>query len=346
MRQALIASPTRFEVVSAPVPELRDDHEILVRTAVSGICSGDLMPWYLQKKVGTVLGHEVVGYAVEVGREVHHVRPGDLVFLHHHAPCLNCPECQRGAFVHCATWRNSHIDPGGMAEYVRVPAVNARHDCFGVNQLTPEQAVFIEPLACCVKAFRRTPGLDRMVHDTHGVVVGCGVMGLLNLMTARAWEVPLRTAVEPDPWRRELALRCGAQQAYSLEEAATRLQGAADFVVIGPGRPAVIKQALAYVRPGGTALLFTPTATGVETALDLGDLYFREVTLVPSYSCGPQDTLAAYELLLEGKVRPEVMITHRFPLEQMQRAFDTALAGKGTIKVLVTFPEPRRGGSQ
>jgi L-iditol 2-dehydrogenase len=343
MRQALIASPTRFEVVSAPVPELRDDHEILVRTAVSGICSGDLMPWYLQKKVGTVLGHEVVGYAVEVGKRVEHVRPGDLVFLHHHAPCLNCPDCQRGAFVHCATWRNSHIDPGGMAEYVRVPAVNARHDCFAVNQLTAEQAVFIEPLACCVKAFRRIPGLDRMVHDTHGIVVGCGVMGLLNLMTARAWNVPVLTAVEPDPWRRDVALSCGAQHALAPAEAAANLKAAADFVVVGPGHPAVIKQALEYVRPGGTALLFTPTPTGAETALDLGDLYFREVALVPSYSCGPRDTLAAYELLREGKVRPEVLITHRFPLEEMQRAFDTALAGRETVKVLVTFPEPRRG---
>jgi L-iditol 2-dehydrogenase len=342
MRQALIASPTRFEVVSAPVPELQGDDEILVRTAVSGICSGDLMPWYLQKKVGTVLGHEVVGWAVEVGKRVDHVRPGDLVFLHHHAPCLSCPDCRRGAFVHCATWRISHIDPGGMAEYVRVPAINARHDCFAVNRLSAEQAVFIEPLACCVKAFRRIPGWERTVSDTHGVVVGCGVMGLLNLLTARAFKVPVLTAVEPDPCRRAMALRCGARHALAPEEAAANLKGAADFVVVGPGHSAVINQALGYVRPGGTALLFTPTPMGAETALNLGDLYFREVSLVPSYSCGPEDTQGAYELLLHGKVRPEGLITHRFPLEQIQRAFDTALAGREAVKVLVTFPEPQR----
>jgi L-iditol 2-dehydrogenase len=338
MRQGVIVSPTRFEVVSAPVPALQDEHEILVRTAACGICSGDLMPWYLQKKVGTVLGHEVVGRAVEVGRRVDHVRPGDLVFLHHHAPCLNCPDCERGAVVHCATWRNSKIDPGGMAEFVRVPAINAHRDTFAVNDLTVEQAVFVEPLACCVKAFSRVPGWDRLVPDAHGVVVGCGVMGLLNLMVARAWGVRFVTVVEPDPWRRDMALRCGARQALTPEAARSTLRGSADLVVIGPGHPEVINQALAYVRPGGTALLFTPTPAGVVTALDLGDLYFREVSLVPSYSCGPQDTRAAYGLLRERKVRPEVLVTHRFPLDRIQDAFDTALAGGEAIKVLVTFP--------
>src|SRR5438552_3821386 len=88
MKQALIVGPTRFDVTTARVPELREPGEILLRTAACGICSGDLMPWYLAKKVGSVLGHEVVGWAVEVGRDVSHIRVGDLVFAHHHAPCL------------------------------------------------------------------------------------------------------------------------------------------------------------------------------------------------------------------------------------------------------------------
>src|SRR5262249_21799725 len=149
MRQALITAPDRFEVVETPVPRLKGDGEVLVRTAACGICSGDLMPWYLEKKVGTVLGHEVVGWAVEIGKEVTHIRRGDLIFLHHHAPCFDCPECRRGAFVHCPTWRSSRLEPGGMAEWIRVPAENVRGDTFAVSDLTAEQAVFIEPLGCC-----------------------------------------------------------------------------------------------------------------------------------------------------------------------------------------------------
>ena len=333
MRQALIIGPDRFEVTSAPVPECRGDDEVLLRTAACGICSGDLMPWYLAKKVGTVLGHEVVGWAAEVGRRVEHVKPGDLTFVHHHAPCLACPDCARGAFVHCPTWRASRLDPGGMAEFVRVPAANVRGDTFAVNDLATEQAVFLEPLGCCLKALRRLPRLT----GATGTVVGCGVMGLLNLQAARALGAGRLFAVEPDADRRRLALAHGAAEALAPDGAARALAGASDFVIVGPGQPEVVRQALAYVRPAGTALLFTPTPTDVVTALDLGELYFREVSLVPSYSCGPEDTRHAYELLRRGRVRPESLVTHRYRLENIQEAYDTARRGGAALKVLITF---------
>jgi L-iditol 2-dehydrogenase len=341
MRQAVIVGPDRFEVRTAPRPRLQTEGEVLVRTAACGICSGDLMPWYLAKKVGTVLGHEVVGWAAEVGSAVRHIRVGDLVFLHHHAPCLDCPECVRGAHVHCPTWRSSHLDPGGMAECVRVPAANVRADTFAVNDLGVEQALFIEPLGCCVKAFRRLAGCVPLA-GARAAVVGCGVMGLLNLATVRAFGAAEVVAVEPDAARRQAARDGGADVVLTPAEAETALRGTRDYVVIGPGHPEVIRQALAYVRDAGAACLFTPTATGVTTALDLGDLYFREISLVPAYSCGPDDTRRAYDFLREGQVRPERLVTHRFGLEQVQQAYDTARRGGAALKVLVTFdPEAR-----
>jgi L-iditol 2-dehydrogenase len=334
MRQATIAGADRFQIEVVPAPRLHAEGEILVRTAASGICSGDLMPWYLEKKIGTVLGHEVAGYAIEVGPAVSDIEEGDLVFMHHHAPCLSCPTCRRGAFVHCSTWRKSKLDPGGMAECIRVPAENVAADTFAVNDLTAEQAVFIEPLGCSVKALRRLPRLE----GSTGAVVGCGVMGLLNLATARALGAKRLIAVEPDLGRRQLALSFGAVEALTPPQAAQGLRHGADFVVIGPGHSEAIRQGLAYVRPGGTAILFTPTPTGVTTALDLGELYFREVSVVPSYSCGPEDTRQAYELLREGRVGVEALVTHRFPLQEIQKAYETARAGGAALKVLITFP--------
>jgi L-iditol 2-dehydrogenase len=341
MRQALIEGPERFRVVEAPLPLLQTDHDVLLRTAASGICSGDLMPWYLEKKVGTVLGHEVAGYAVEVGPQVRHVRPGDLVFAHHHAPCLECGACRRGAFVHCPTWQASRLDPGGMAEFFRVPAEIVRTDAFAVTGLTAEQAMFIEPLGCSVKALGRVPAITNNISPPglSGAVVGCGVMGLLNLATARAFGVTELTGVEPDAGRRGRAREFGASRAMSPAEAERELLRAVDFVVIGPGQPEVIRQALAYVRPGGTAVLFTPTPAGVPTVLDLGEMYFREVSLVPSYSCGPNETRVAYWLLRTGRVRPEALVTHRFALDDIQEAYATARRGGPALKVLITFLE-------
>jgi L-iditol 2-dehydrogenase len=336
MQEARIVRADQFEVVAAPRPRLRGPAELLVRTAACGICSGDLMPWYLEKKVGGVLGHEVVGWAVEVGSAIPQVRPGDLVFLHHHAPCRQCPCCARGDFVHCPTWRGSQLDPGGMAEFIRVPEVNARHDCFAVNDLEVEEAVFIEPLGCSVKALKRASRAVALAGSS-GAIVGCGVMGLLNLEAARALGAGRLVAVEPDPDRRHAAARHGADLVLTPAQAASRLRQQVDFVVIGPGQPEVIRQALAYVRPGGAAVLFTPTPTAVSTPLDLGDLYFREISLVPSYSCGPDDTRDACELLRQGKVRLDDLVTHRFSLADIQKAYETARRGGPALKVLVTF---------
>ena len=125
-RQARIVGASSFEVVSAPVPRLRGPDEILVRTAVCGICSGDIMPWYIRRKAPVVLGHEPVGVVEQTGAAVHDFRAGDRVFVHHHAPCFQCAACRRGEYVQCATWRATNLNPGGMAEYFLVGAHNQR----------------------------------------------------------------------------------------------------------------------------------------------------------------------------------------------------------------------------
>lgn len=335
MRQAWIAAPDRLEIREAPRPALRGPGEILVRVLACGICSGDLMPWYLARKVGTVFGHEPIGRVEEIGADVSHLRPGDLVFVHHHAPCLECEACRAGAHVHCSTWKRSALDPGGMAEWIRVPAEIVRNDCFAVNDLHPEAGLFIEPLGCSVKAFRRAGGRPA-IEGKRVAIIGCGIMGLLNLQTARAFGAREVIAIEPDPHRREWAVRLGAIP-LSPQEAAERYRRAVDVAVIGPGFPEVIQQGLELIASAGVACLFTPTAQGVHTSLDLGDLYFRDVSLIPSYSCGPEDTREAARLLRTAAVDPRPLVTHRFPLEQAQLAMDTARRGGDVIKVIVTM---------
>ncbi len=339
MLQALIRGPKDFEVQQVPKPVLQSDSELLLKTAACGICSGDLMEWYMERKVNTVLGHEVVGYAEEVGSDLNHVKLGQLVFVHHHAPCMECRYCRAGDAVHCVTWRKSKLDPGGMAEYIRVPSVNAQRDSFPIDDLTPEVGAFIEPLACSVKAIARLGACPR----DHGVIVGCGVMGLLNLAAAKAVGTKLLWAVEPDPARQEYARRFGADEVFTPEQLADRARAddfeGADYVIVGPGNPTVILQSLAYVRNGGIVVLFTATPTGSPTALDFDDLYFREVSLVPSYSCGPQDTQRAYELLRTGAVDVMPLITNRFKIDEIQTAYDTAKGGGEVLKVLVIFDQ-------
>ena len=339
MKQAMICTPTSFEVQEVAIPRIQNNHELLLKTAACGICSGDLMEWYLEKKVGTVLGHEVVGYAVEVGSECRHIAPGDLVFCHHHAPCGDCRFCRAEDPVHCPVWRSSKLDPGGMSEYIRVPAINARQDSFSISDLSPEVGVFIEPLACSVKAIQRIPNGPRDL----GIVVGCGVMGLLNILAAKALGTQTIWAVDPDTTRLSIARRVGADAVFSpemmLQSIQTHKMDPADYAIVGPGIPSVLSGATQYVRNGGTIIQFTPTPFGQPTALDLTEMYLREVALIASYSCGPRETRTAYELLQTNRIDVSPLITHRFQIDEIQSAYNLAKQGSAVLKVLVTFPK-------
>jgi L-iditol 2-dehydrogenase len=109
----------------SPRPAVGPD-DMLVRVSACGICSGDIMPSYIRRKAPLVLGHEPVGIVEEIGLGVREFRPGDRVFVHHHAPCFDCASCRRGEYVQCTTWRATNITPGGMAEYFLVSAANQR----------------------------------------------------------------------------------------------------------------------------------------------------------------------------------------------------------------------------
>lgn len=124
---------------------------LLVKTEGCGLCSGELMDWYMNQKVPHVLGHEVAGLVIESQDERFPV--GARVFPHHHAPCLHCDFCARGLYVHCTQWKRTKLDPGGMAEIFAVSAENL-NDTLLVDDMRAIDSALIEPLACVVKSLR------------------------------------------------------------------------------------------------------------------------------------------------------------------------------------------------
>jgi L-iditol 2-dehydrogenase len=142
-------------VEKMPLPKL-EPGDILVQVVVCGVCSSDAMDWYVKRKVPVVLGHEPVGIVHEVTPEVEGLEVGDRVFFHHHVPCMECRLCRRGQYTSCRRFRETSLDPGGFAEFVRVPADIVRLDVLKLpERLSDESAAFIEPLACSLRAFRK-----------------------------------------------------------------------------------------------------------------------------------------------------------------------------------------------
>jgi L-iditol 2-dehydrogenase len=327
-------------VVEVPEPGIGPG-EALLRTRVSGICGSDLLDWYVRGKAGTVLGHELSGQIVEVGSGVTEFAPGDRVVPHHHAPCLVCRECAAGAYVHCAEWRSSRLDPGGMAELVRIPAGNLARDTRKIpDGVSDEEASFTEPLATVVKAFRR----GRFGAGRSFFCVGLGTTGQLALRLARDAGASRIAGADRVPSRLALAREGGAEAVVDVDNetlsvGARRLSDGRgfDLVFVCPGKPDVIREAVDAVAPGGTLLVFTMAAPGETWAADLNALYFREIAVVPSYSCGPDDTREALAAIASRRVRVDDLVSHRFGIEAAAEAFARARRAEGSMKVVITF---------
>jgi L-iditol 2-dehydrogenase len=112
-----------------------------------------------------------------------------------------------------------------------------------------------------------------------------------------------------------------------------------DMVLVGPGKREVVAEALAAVAPGGTLLLFTMAPPSEEWVVGLHDLYFREVSVVPSYSCGPGDTREALRLIADRRVSVADLVTQRFGIGAAVEAFSRAREPEGSMKVVFAFPE-------
>jgi L-iditol 2-dehydrogenase len=341
MKVARLHSFGDIRIEDMPVPEVGPS-DALMRTRASGVCTGEVMPWYVERKAPLVLGHEPAGEIVRVGDDVTALRPGNRVFVHHHAACGACRTCLRGDHVQCARWAATSIHPGGMAEYVLIPGENLERDTLLLPQgVSFEDATLVEPLACAVKSLRRA----RVREGDTVLVIGLGVMGMLHLLILGRFGAGRVIGADRVSYRLRKARELGAHQVIDARETdvAQALAGLTDgalanVVIVGPGSVEALRTGLACAGPGGTVVMFTPLPPEETLALSPNDMYFRDMSLVASYSCGPAETREALALIEEGVVRSGQVVTHRFPIGEAAEAYRLTAEGRDSLKCLVIFP--------
>ncbi len=329
-----------IRIEEMPVPDIGPG-DALMKTVACGICSGDVMPWYIEKKAPLVLGHEPSGEIVKVGNEVRSFKPGDRVFPHHHAPCFTCKYCRRGDYVQCETWKSTRLVPGGIAEYVLIPRINLENDTLEIpDTLSYEDGTLIEPTACVVKALKKA-------HIKRGdtvLVIGLGVMGLLNILVARRYCAGRIIGADRVPYRLDKARAFGADETVDVSK--TDLVGSlkeltgglmADLVIVGPNSVDAMKQGLRVVCSGGSVLFFTPAKPDEHLTFQPNDIYFRDISIITSYSCGPTDTADALEIIEQGTVGADKLITHRFPIDKTAEAFRLTAQAGDSLKSVIVF---------
>src|SRR3989441_1017973 len=321
-------------IVDLPKPRIGPG-EILVKVHASGICGSDVMEWYRKPKAPLVLGHEIAAEVVELGAGVDRVQTGDRVFVSHHVPCGKCRYCLAGHETVCDTLRTTNFDPGGFAEFVRVPAVNVKHGVFALPKgISDDEGVFVEPFACVVRG-QRLAGF-RPGHTV--VVIGSGVAGLLHIKLAKAAGAAKVIATDVVEFRKAAAQKAAADFVIDgREDVPARLREAndgnlADLVVTCTGAPKAIAQGLASVDRGGTVLFFAPIDPAAKVDIPFNEVWREEVTITSSYGGSPRDIRDSINLLPAKRPVLTDLVTHVLPLAKAAEGFRLVTAAPDSIK--------------
>jgi L-iditol 2-dehydrogenase len=342
LRVAVYHSNKDLRIEEMEVPAIGPG-ELLVRIEASGICGSDVMEWYRAHKVPLVLGHEIAGEVVEAGERVERFQVGDRVAVTHHVPCMTCHFCRSGHHTVCDTLRTTNFDPGGFAEYVRVPAINVERGTFLLpDSVSYEAGSFIEPLACVIRGQKQA----RFFPGCSVLVIGSGISGLLHIMVAAALGAGRIVATDVIESRLELARELGAEATISAtDDVPARFRElnegrGADLVILCAGATPAVDQALKAVSRMGTILFFATTRPEVKVPLAVNEFFWRnEVTLTSSYAGSPADCETALELIRAGRLPVSRTITHRLPLDEIENGFDLVVNPRESIKVII---EPQR----
>lgn len=285
----------------------------IVMTLGCGLCGSDIVK-FRHKIVhdGAVLGHEIVAEILEINSDTK-FKKGDRIVTSHHIPCGECNFCRHGNVSMCEHFKKTNIFPGGFSEKVFVSEEHLQNVAYLVPENMPDEEIsFYEPLGCCIRAIKRCA----LQKDDTALIVGLGSIGLLmgEGLKAMGYKV---YGCDLIPERIELAKKMGIEPFdFSFE---------VDGVFMTSGADKAIDTALKAVRSGGKILVFssTPLSNGYPN----NEIYYKELTVLGSYSPSPADLKDSFDLLASGKVNVKGLTTV-YPLDKIQQAFDDTVANK------------------
>jgi L-iditol 2-dehydrogenase len=348
MRAAVYRGVNDMRVETVPVPKIGAG-ELLVKVATCGVCGTDL------KKIHTgshsaprIFGHEMAGTVVEVGEGVTSYAVGERVMVFHHVPCGDCYYCRKQTPAQCPLYKKVGVTAGfepaggGFAEYIRVmDFVVANRGVVRVPDDVPfEQAAFVEPVNTVLKGVK----LLRLAADDTVLVIGQGPIGLMWAALSRRTGARVLTS-DLYPERHAIAAKFGLSDPIHagtedvVERVLEETEGrGADAVVLAVGGNALIKTAMAAVRPGGRVMLFAQTQHG-EATFDPGAVCMDEKTLMGSYSSSFPILDEVTDLVFNGYRNGfdlTQLISHRFPLDEAVAAIEVASHPKGdSMRIMI-----------
>lgn len=290
----------------------------IVKVLGCGLCGSDIvkLKQHLVKN-GTVLGHEIVAQIVEINSATN-FKVDDVIVTSHHIPCGKCEYCKNGNVSMCRHFKETNIRPGGFSELVYVSEEHLQNVAYLKPQnLTNIEASFYEPLGCCVRAVKRA-GLKE---NSTALVIGLGSVGILMAQALKAFGMNV-IGCDLISSRVELLKNLGIE-AFRVPEMCDSIK--ADGVFMTSGADKAIDTALKFVRDGGKILVFSSTPNNFGYANN--EIYYRELTILGSYSPSPADLRDSLNLLANKEVKVQGLSTE-YPLEKVQKSINDTVENK------------------
>ena len=334
MKAAVLYGVKDIRIEEWADPKIADD-EVLIRIVACGICPSDLRIYIglrEPRKFPIVLGHEWVGYVVNVGDKVRSFKEGDRVVADWRVVCGRCYYCRRGIFNYCLNLQVNRVQ-GGFCEYGKAPESNLR---IIPSKVAYEEAIFTEPLACCINGITRSninPGDDV-------VIIGAGPIGLMHLQLAK--HLGARVIVsDPIKDRLKVAKNLGADEVVcpAEEDPVDRVKSLTDgrgatAVIVAVGGGAPVKQAIDMAATCGVVNIFAGTYPSTEIPLDPNLIHYKQLTLTGSRDFTPHHFTTALKLMELGIVKVKPLISHILPLEKIDEGFRIVEKSEG-LKVVI-----------
>ena len=341
MKTASVKEPSVISVSETENPSL-ESGEILVQMHACGICGSDLEKVFGQYGQPSMrLGHEPAGVVLDVGSDVTEFKKGDRVFTHHHVPCYDCHFCNHGNETMCKKYYETNLSPCGLSEQYVVPAWNVSHG--GVlkisDSLSFQEAAMIEPLACCVRAWTKYGYQE----GDSAAIFGVGPTGMMHVMLAQAKKFAKIFCFDVNDFRLDFAKKFNITESINSTDE-TRKQKildhtdnrGVDVAIVATSSLKALDDAIDMVRKGGAVMMFGVPSKGATMDLDMSKIYSKEITLVTSYAASDNDTKEALNLIESSQIDVKQLITHTYPIDDTQKAFDHARSGENAMKIIIT----------
>jgi len=327
---------TALEVRQSPEP---GPGEILLKLRVVGLCGTDLYKLTTGSALpGTVLGHEMVGQVIALGKGVNKFHLGDRIVVPHHVPCGECLLCLRGNETMCDVFRENLMEPGAFANLILIRSRAVEQAAYHIpDHLSDEAAVFLEPAACVLRGIRRA----ELVEDGTAVIIGAGSMGLLHLLVLKAALPSVSvTVIDPVDGRRTLAKELGAEQAIAPSKNVSSIVQDVDAVFDTVGGSATLKEGLSLTRRGGCIVLFAHAPEDEQAEININSIFKYERRIIGTYSASVKEQSEIFQLLASGILEPTPLVTHTMPLDEFALGVELVKTQQA-LKVIFTPSEEK-----